>query len=173
LPAGTGVVGTLMSNLGLELALKARDIPFIRANVGDRYVMAEMANRGWVLGGENSGHIVCRQHTTTGDAIIAALQVVLALRRRDQRLADARQAWHKYPQILVNVRLTPGQDPTQQAELQQACDQVVEALDGRGRVLLRKSGTEPLLRIMVEGEEEAVVRHHAEALAALARSLAS
>lgn len=173
LPVGTGVVGTLMSNLGLELALKARDIPFIRANVGDRYVMAEMANRGWVLGGENSGHIVCRQHTTTGDAIIAALQVVLALRRRDQRLADARQAWHKYPQILVNVRLTPGQDPTQQAELQQACDQVVEALDGRGRVLLRKSGTEPLLRIMVEGEEEAVVRHHAEALAALARSLAS
>lgn len=173
LPVGTGVVGTLMSNLGLELALKARDIPFIRANVGDRYVMAEMANRGWVLGGENSGHIVCRQHTTTGDAIIAALQVVLALRRRDQRLADARQAWHKYPQILVNVRLTPGQDPTQHAALQQACDQVVEALEGRGRVLLRKSGTEPLLRIMVDGEEEAVVRHHAEALAALARSLAS
>lgn len=173
LPAGTGVVGTLMSNLGLELALLARDIPFVRANVGDRYVMAEMANRGWVLGGENSGHIVCRQHTTTGDAIIAALQVVLALRRKGQSLAEMRQAWHKYPQVLVNVRLSSGQDPTQHAELQRACDQVVEVLDGRGRVLLRKSGTEPLLRIMVEGEEEAVVRHHAEALAELARSLAS
>lgn len=173
LPEGTGVVGTLMSNLGLELALNARNIPFIRAKVGDRYVMAEMASRGWVLGGENSGHIMCRQHTTTGDAIIAALQVVLALRRRNQRLADARQAWHKYPQVLVNVRLAPGQDPSQHPELQRACDQVVTALGGRGRVLLRKSGTEPLLRVMVEGEEEAVVRHHAEALAELAHALAS
>lgn len=106
LPEGTGVVGTLMSNLGLELALKERGIPFVRANVGDRYVMAEMQSRGWVLGGENSGHILCAQHATTGDAIIAALQVLLALKRRGQSLAKERLAWKKLPQVLINVRFS-------------------------------------------------------------------
>jgi len=119
-----GVVGTLMSNLGLELALADLGIPFVRANVGDRYVIAELLERNWLVGGENSGHIVCFQHTTTGDAIIAALQVLLALRRRDESLAQSRQA-------------------------------------------LRKSGTEPLVRVMVEGDDENMVRGYAEELAKL------
>lgn len=162
-----GVVGTLMSNLGLELALKDREIPFSRAKVGDRYVIAEMLERGWQLGGENSGHIVCSQHTTTGDAIIAALQVVLALRRRGQTLAQERLAWRKCPQVLINVRLKGGVDPLSNPDVQAACDEVDRQMAGRGRVLLRKSGTEPLVRVMVEGDEESVVRQHAEHLAAV------
>ncbi len=171
LPEGSGVVGTLMSNLGLELALSERGIPFARAKVGDRYVMAELLERGWVLGGENSGHLVCRQHATTGDAIIAALQVVLALRRRGTTLATERLAWRKCPQVLINVRLGNGQDPLLHPQLQAASDEVTQALAGRGRVLLRKSGTEPLLRVMVEGENAQEVRRHAEALAEQARIL--
>lgn len=171
LPAGTGVVGTQMSNLGLELALARREIPFVRARVGDRYVMAEMLERGWVLGGENSGHIVCRQHATTGDAIIAALQVLLALRRRGTSLAAERLAWHKCPQVLINVRLGDGADPLANPAVQTACERITTELAGRGRVLLRKSGTEPLVRVMVEGEDAALVRQHAETLAALVREL--
>jgi len=165
LPEGTGVVGTLMTNLGLELALKERGIPFIRANVGDRYVMAEMVEHKWVLGGENSGHILCAQHATTGDAIIAALQVLLALRRRGQSLAKERLAWKKLPQVLINVRLAGGVDPVSDPQVQAACDEVTTAMAGRGRVLLRKSGTEPLVRVMVEGDDEAVVMQHAQRLA--------
>lgn len=160
-----GVVGTLMSNLGLELALKARDIPFVRAKVGDRYVMAEMLNHNWSLGGENSGHILCAQHTTTGDAIIAALQVLLALRRRGKTLAGERLAWSKLPQELINVRFKGEVDPINHPEVKRACDEVTQAMAGRGRVLLRKSGTEPLVRVMVEGEDEKQVRLHAEHLA--------
>lgn len=171
LPEGTGVVGTLMSNLGLELALAERGIPLVRAKVGDRYVMAEMLERGWVLGGENSGHIVCRQHATTGDAIIAALQVLLALRRRGQSLAEARHGLRKCPQVLINVRFAGGQDPVTHPEVQQACAAVTEALAGRGRVLLRKSGTEPLVRVMVEGDDAGLVRQHAEALAAKVKAV--
>ena len=165
LPEGTGVVGTLMTNLGLELALKERGIPFIRANVGDRYVMAEMVEHKWVLGGENSGHILCAQHATTGDAIIAALQVLLALRRRGQSLAKERLAWKKLPQVLINVRLAGEVDPVSDPQVQAACDDVTTAMAGRGRVLLRKSGTEPLVRVMVEGDDEAVVMQHAQRLA--------
>ncbi|MCQ4315033.1 phosphoglucosamine mutase [Stutzerimonas zhaodongensis] len=160
-----GVVGTLMSNLGLELALQARDIPFVRAKVGDRYVMAEMLERAWVLGGENSGHIVCAQHVSTGDAIIAALQVVLALRRRGQNLAHERMAWKKCPQILINVRFSGSQDPISHPQVKAVCDSVSERMAGRGRVLLRKSGTEPLVRVMVEGDDEKQVRLYAEELA--------
>ncbi len=145
--------------------MKAREIPFVRAKVGDRYVIAEMLERGWPLGGENSGHIVCAQHTTTGDAIIAALQVVLALRRRGQSLAQERLAWHKCPQVLINVRYAGGIDPLSHPDVQAACDDVTERMAGRGRVLLRKSGTEPLVRVMVEGDDEKQVREHAEALA--------
>lgn len=160
-----GVVGTLMSNLGLELALKAREIPFVRANVGDRYVMAEMLGRNWALGGENSGHIVCAQHVSTGDAIIAALQVVLALRRRGQSLAQERLALKKCPQVLINVRFSGDRDPVSDPQVKAACDGVTEQMAGRGRVLLRKSGTEPLVRVMVEGESEKEVRRYAEELA--------
>ncbi|KPA91546.1 MULTISPECIES: phosphoglucosamine mutase [Pseudomonas] len=162
-----GVVGTLMSNLGMELALKELDIPFVRANVGDRYVIAELLERDWLVGGENSGHILCLNHNTTGDAIIAALQVLLALRRRGETLAEARQVVRKCPQVLVNVRFGGGVDPVKHPQVVAECERVTEAMNGRGRVLLRKSGTEPLVRVMVEGEDEASVRGHAEGLAKL------
>ena len=162
-----GVVGTLMSNLGLELALDDLGIPFVRANVGDRYVIAGLQERDWQVGGENSGHIVCFQHTTTGDAIIAALQVLLALRRRGDSLAQARQALRKCPQVLVNVRFGGGVDPVEHPAVKEACARVTEAMKGRGRVLLRKSGTEPLVRVMVEGDNESMVRGYADELAKL------
>ncbi|GFM57441.1 phosphoglucosamine mutase [Pseudomonas cichorii] len=162
-----GVVGTLMSNLGLELALAELNIPFVRANVGDRYVIAELLERDWQIGGENSGHIVCFQHTTTGDAIIAALQVLLALRRRGVSLCEIRQKLRKCPQVLVNVRFGGGVDPVTHPSVQEACARVTEEMAGRGRVLLRKSGTEPLVRVMVEGEDETLVRNYADELAKL------
>ncbi|WP_300651476.1 phosphoglucosamine mutase [Pseudomonas sp.] len=160
-----GVVGTLMSNLGLELALADLGIPFVRAKVGDRYVVAELLERNWQIGGENSGHLVCFQHTTTGDAIIAALQVLLALKRRGQSLAEARQGLRKCPQVLINVRFAGGVDPLEHPAVRDASARVTEQMAGRGRVLLRKSGTEPLLRVMVEGDDEAQVRGYADELA--------
>jgi phosphoglucosamine mutase len=160
-----GVVGTLMSNLGLELALADLGVPFVRAKVGDRYVIAELLSRNWQLGGENSGHLVCFQHTTTGDAIIAALQVLLALKRRGQTLGEARLGMQKCPQVLVNVRFAGGVDPLEHPAVQQASARVTELMAGRGRVLLRKSGTEPLVRVMVEGDDEGLVRGYADELA--------
>ncbi|WP_349572801.1 phosphoglucosamine mutase [Azotobacter salinestris] len=160
-----GVVGTLMSNLGLELALQDIGIPFERAKVGDRYVMAELLARNWQLGGESSGHIVCCHHSTTGDGIIAALQVLMALKHRGQRLAEARQGMRKFPQVLVNVRYAGDKDPVGHPAVQEACERVTEQMAGRGRVLLRKSGTEPLVRVMVEGDDESQVRLHADNLA--------
>ena len=165
LMGGGGVVGTLMSNLGLELALGEMQIPFARAKVGDRYVMAELQERGWQLGGENSGHIVCCRHTTTGDAIIAALQVLLSLKRRGETLQQACGGVRKCPQVLVNVKFSGGKDPVENPSVQEACNEVTRKMAGRGRVLLRKSGTEPLVRVMVEGDDESQVRQHAEALA--------
>jgi phosphoglucosamine mutase len=162
-----GVVGTLMTNLGVELAFAELNIPFVRASVGDRYVTAELLERNWQLGGENSGHIVCFQHTTTGDAIIAALQVLLALRRRGESLALARQSLRKCPQVLVNVRYEGDIDPVEHPSVQAACERVTVAMGGRGRVLLRKSGTEPLVRVMVEGDDEVMVRGYADELAKL------
>jgi len=162
-----GVVGTLMSNLGLELALADLGIPFVRAGVGDRYVIADLQERDWQVGGENSGHIVCFQHTTTGDAIIAALQVLLALRRRGESLAQARQALRKCPQVLLNVRFGGDGNPVEHPAVKEACARVTEAMNGRGRVLLRKSGTEPLVRVMVEGDDEIMVRGYAEELTKL------
>ncbi|MBC3375990.1 phosphoglucosamine mutase [Pseudomonas sp. SWRI92] len=162
-----GVVGTLMSSLGLELALADLDIPFVRANVGDRYVISELLERNWVIGGENSGHIVCFDHTTTGDAIIAALQVLMALKARNEGLAQSRQALRKCPQVLINVRFGGGANPIEHPTVKQAGERVTQAMAGRGRVLLRKSGTEPLVRVMVEGEDEAQVRGYAEELAKL------
>ncbi|PQP05630.1 MULTISPECIES: phosphoglucosamine mutase [Pseudomonas] len=162
-----GVVGTLMSNLGLELALADLAIPFVRANVGDRYVISELLERDWMVGGENSGHIVCFSHTTTGDAIIAALQVLMALKRRAEGLAQSRQALRKCPQVLINVRFGGGASPLEHPAVKQASDRVTQEMAGRGRVLLRKSGTEPLVRVMVEGEDEIQVRGYAEELAKL------
>ncbi|KTC31673.1 phosphoglucosamine mutase [Pseudomonas sp. L5B5] len=162
-----GVVGTLMSNLGLELALAELGIPFVRANVGDRYVIAELLERNWLVGGENSGHILCLRHATTGDAIIAALQVLMALKARGESLVQCRQGLRKCPQVLVNVRFGGGDSPVEHPAVKEACERVTTAMAGRGRVLLRKSGTEPLVRVMVEGDDEIQVRAYADELAKL------
>lgn len=159
-----GVVGTLMSNLGLELAFKDLGIPFVRAKVGDRYVMSELLTRGWQLGGENSGHIVCCHFTTTGDAIIAALQVLMALKRSGLGLDEALHGYSKCPQVLINVRFKGEVDPVEHPRVVAACEQVTEKMAGRGRVLLRKSGTEPLVRVMVEGDDAVQVTRYAEEL---------
>jgi len=159
-----GVVGTLMSNLGLELAFKDLGIPFVRANVGDRYVTGELLARNWQLGGENSGHILCCHFTTTGDAIIAALQVLMALKRAGLELDEALQGRTKCPQVLINVRYKGDLNPVEHPLVVKACEEVTAKMAGRGRVLLRKSGTEPLVRVMVEGDDAAVVADYAEAL---------
>ena len=148
-----GVVGTLMSNMGLELALEKLDIPFARSNVGDRYVMQMLREKGWSLGAENSGHIINLNHTSTGDGIIAALNVLTAVCQRKESLFDLRQGMTMLPQLLVNVRFSGGGDPINALSVQACVEKVNAQLSGRGRVLLRKSGTEPLIRVMVEGPE--------------------
>src|SRR5690606_1596215 len=169
----SGLVGTLMSNLGFEHALGRLGVSFARAKVGDRYVLELMKEKGWHLGGENSGHIICLDKHTTGDGIIAALQVLAALRQGGETLAQACADLHMYPQKLINVRLPLGFDWKSDPGIAASRLQAEQALDGKGRVLLRPSGTEPLLRVMVEGENEKDVLAHAEAIAASARSATS
>jgi phosphoglucosamine mutase len=152
-----GVVGTLMANMGLELALKALGVPFARSAVGDRYVVEMLLDKGWRIGGENSGHIISLDHTTTGDGIVSSLLVLSALVHSGLTLKELRSGMTKFPQVLVNVRFSGGTDPLQAPEVQQAVTEAEEELGDRGRVLLRKSGTEPLIRVMVEGESEALV----------------
>lgn len=160
-----GVVGTLMSNLGFELALQQRKIPFVRTNVGDRYVIEAMQKNGWDLGGESSGHIVCNHVTTTGDGIVSALQVLLALRTSNSKLADARHGMHKFPQVMINVRAQQKFDLAQYPVISAAVQRAEEKLGGQGRVLLRPSGTEPVVRVMVEGADADVVKPLAAELA--------
>jgi phosphoglucosamine mutase len=160
-----GVVGTLMSNLGMELALQDLDIPFVRANVGDRYVLEQMREHGWILGGESSGHIICLNQTTTGDGIIAALQVLDALVSADKTLHELKKGMIKMPQTMVNVRLSERIDPLENPLVQQAVVAIEQQLGDRGRVLLRLSGTEPLVRVMVEGEDVKLVSELANELA--------
>lgn len=160
-----GVVGTQMTNLAMELALQDLGIPFCRAKVGDRYVMEMLKELGWRLGGENSGHIICLDHATTGDGIVAALQVLQAVVRAGVSLLQLRAGLQLFPQTLVNVRFAGGVDPLADPAVQQAVKQAEQALAGRGRVLLRKSGTEPLIRVMVEGHEAALVNALAEKIA--------
>lgn len=160
-----GVVGTLMSNLGMELALKELDIPFVRANVGDRYVLEQLREHGWVLGGESSGHIICLDRTTTGDGIVAALQVLDAIVSRGKTLHDLKSGMVKMPQTMVNVRLQDRSDPVKNPLVQQAVAETESTLGDRGRVLLRMSGTEPLVRVMVEGEDAELVGQLANKLA--------
>ena len=148
-----GVVGTLMSNMGLELALKDMGVPFARSNVGDRYVMEMLKEKGWQLGAENSGHVINLKHTSTGDGIIAALNVLTALCISDKTLLELRQGMTMLPQILVNVRFEGDHDPIEAVNVTAKVDEVNKTLEGRGRVLLRKSGTEPLIRVMVEGPD--------------------
>lgn len=150
---GGGVVGTLMSNFGLELALQQLDIGFARAKVGDRYVMEVLGEKGWQLGGESSGHIVCLDKTTTGDGIVAALQVLAVMVALDMPLADLKNGMTKMPQKMINVRLPDKRDVMGNPSVQTAVREVESRLVGRGRVLLRPSGTEPLIRVMVEGSD--------------------
>ncbi len=148
-----GVVGTLMSNMGLELALKQLGIPFARAKVGDRYVLEKLQEKGWQLGAENSGHVILLDKTTTGDGIVAGLQVLTAMVRNHMSLHDLCSGMKLLPQVLVNVRFSGEADPLMADSVIQASAAVEKELAGRGRVLLRKSGTEPLIRVMVEGED--------------------
>lgn len=152
-----GVIGTLMSNMGLEIALKQLGIPFERAKVGDRYVLEKLQEKGWRMGAENSGHIILLDKTTTGDGIVAGLQVLSAMVRNQMSLHDLCSGMKLLPQVLVNVRFSGSHDPLQSDGVLAANEQVEKALAGKGRVLLRKSGTEPLIRVMVEGENEADV----------------
>lgn len=152
-----GVVGTVMSNLGLELALKDLGCNFVRTMVGDRYVIAELMEHGWELGGEPSGHIVCRHFTTTGDGIIAALQVLAAMIAEGKSLGDLRKGLVKLPQSVVNIRLANKDTVLEHETVKKAIREAEKRLGDRGRVLLRPSGTEPLVRLMVEAEDEQVV----------------
>lgn len=151
---GGGVVGTLMSNLGLEHGLAKRNIDFARAGVGDRYVMEMLKDRGWQLGGENSGHIICLDRTTTGDGIIATLQVLTAIMNSGKNLHELKRHMVKYPQVLINVPSVEGFDPDQDDRVLTAIRETELELADRGRVLLRKSGTEPLIRVMAEGQDD-------------------
>ena len=160
-----GVVGTKMSNLGMELALAKLEVPFARTAVGDRFVLREMQQRGWQLGGESSGHIICRDITTTGDGIVSALQALTAVALTDKPLMELRSAMQKFPQTMINVRLGQNHNVSASQSVRDAVSGVEAKLQGRGRVLLRPSGTEPVLRVMVEGED-------ADLVAQLARELA-
>jgi phosphoglucosamine mutase len=160
-----GVVGTLMTNLGMEQGLADLGIPFVRAAVGDRYVLEKLIDNDWQLGGENSGHIICLEKHTTGDGIVSALQALAAMRRTGRTLAELTADLAMYPQVLVNVAVPRGFDYKAHAPIARAQADAERSLDGRGRVLLRPSGTEPVLRVMVEGEPR-------EAIESAARSIA-
>jgi phosphoglucosamine mutase len=168
-----GVVGTLMSNFGLERALSQLSIPFARSKVGDRYVLEELKRHGWELGGEGSGHIVCLDLNTTGDGIVSALQVLAAMVTTGRTLADLRMGMEKLPQTLVNVNaMEPGR-VVALARVKRAVGEIEDSLAGTGRVLLRPSGTEPLVRVMVEGEDASLVARLADDLAAVVRAAAN
>jgi len=160
-----GVVGTLMTNMAVELALRQRDIPLVRAKVGDRYVLEELTARGWQLGGEGSGHLLALDCHTTGDGIVSALQVLQALQRNGSSLPTALRGVALFPQTLLNVRLPEGFDWRSSTALA-AAQQAVEAeLGDTGRVLIRPSGTEPVLRIMVEARDAGVGQQAAQRMA--------
>lgn len=165
-----GVVGTLMSNIGLEKAFSREGIAFKRAKVGDRYVLETMVKNGWELGGEQSGHIISLKHATTGDGIISALQVVSAVSYYQKSLAELKLGMHKFPQLLVNIRLESMNCSLENKELKAAVKLAEKRLGDEGRVLIRKSGTEPLLRIMVEGDDDDVVKSIASSLSDVVRS---
>lgn len=148
-----GVVGTVMSNMGLQLALEQANIGFERARVGDRYVVQGLEKNGWLLGGESSGHILTLDKSTTGDAIVAGLQVLAIMAKQQKALSQLIKNYQKLPQMLVNVKLSQKQDPYNFPELVEKFNQAEEKLQGRGRLLVRASGTEPLIRVMVESDD--------------------
>jgi phosphoglucosamine mutase len=161
-----GVVGTLMTNLGMELAIKELGLNFARSKVGDRYVLEMLKENDWTIGGESSGHIICLDRTTTGDGIVSALQVLAYLVTENISLHQAKSGMKKFPQLMINIPLQGNADPMQSSAVQQSVVQAETRLAGRGRVLLRSSGTEPLIRVMVEGEDELLVTQLANEIAA-------
>jgi phosphoglucosamine mutase len=160
-----GVVGTVMSNIGFERALYQLGVDFVRVPVGDRHIMGELTRLNWHLGGEPSGHIICTDSMTTGDGIITALQVLSAMRHRKEPLSQLKSGWVKYPQVLVNVKVADHSDLSLKNRIQETLKNIEDELGEKGRVLLRRSGTELLVRVMVEGEDEAHVRQLANRLA--------
>ena len=165
-----GVVGTLMTNMAVELALQERGVQFVRAKVGDRYVLEELARHGWLLGGEGSGHLLALDRHTTGDGLISALQVLQACVRSGRTLPEMLEPIRLFPQVLLNVRLAPGQDWKANTLLAQATQAAEAELAGSGRVLIRASGTEPLLRVMVEARDADQANRCAQRLADAARA---
>ena len=170
---GGGVVGTLMSNLGLVLALKREKIDFVRANVGDRYVMQQLKEHNWRFGGESSGHLLCLDSTSTGDGVVAALQIMMALQDSGKSLHELKSGMVKCPQTMINVRRNKDIDVAKDKTIQAAAADVEAELDGRGRVLLRPSGTEPVVRVMVEGENGELVAKKALQLAEIVEKIIS
>jgi phosphoglucosamine mutase len=167
-----GVVGTLMSNYGFELAMKEMGIPFTRANVGDRYVNEAMKTEGWTLGGESSGHIICADVTTTGDGLVSALKVLFAAVSSGDSLYALKNGMKKLPQTMINVRVVKKFDIDSSARLMAAVAEAEVELAGRGRVLLRPSGTEPVIRVMVEGEDLELVSVLAKRLSVVVEEVA-
>lgn len=167
------VVGTVMSNLGLEHALKSHDIEFRRASVGDRYVLETLRETGGVIGGETSGHVICLDQTTTGDGLVSALQVLAVMKRSGKPLSELAAGMPKYPQKMLNVRTRKRLDPAASPEIRDAVSQAEGELADSGRVVLRASGTEPVIRVMVEGRNENQVLHLAERLAAVVAEVAT
>jgi phosphoglucosamine mutase len=163
------VVGTVMSNLGLEHALRSEGIEFLRAAVGDRYVLELMKKQGSMLGGETSGHLLCLDRTTTGDGLVSALQVLAVMKRTGRSLAELAAGMPQFPQVMVNVRVRERIDPRQSPAIQEHVGRVEQALGATGRVVLRASGTEPLIRVMVEGQDDQVVSRYANELAETVR----
>jgi len=159
------VVGTLMSNFGLEQALRTQGIEFKRAAVGDRYVMEMLRQGGWTLGGESSGHIICLDRTSTGDGIVAALQVMAEVYKSGSPLHELKKGMTKFPQVMLNVPVVPGFDVSKSSAIQKAYNDVLSELRDEGRVLLRPSGTEPVIRVMVEGPDSGQVQALASQLA--------
>ncbi|GAB4391645.1 MAG: phosphoglucosamine mutase [Gammaproteobacteria bacterium] len=168
-----GVIGTVMSNLGLETALQQLKIAFARTKVGDRHINAKLQETGWLLGGEPSGHIIHRGATTTGDGIVAALQVLLAMCNHQQSLHDLKLGMRKYPQTIINVCVANSQQLIQQERITQAIKQAEAELQNNGRVLVRASGTEPMIRVMVEGQDAIAINNIAKQLASVVEDVAT
>ena len=166
------VVGTVMSNLGLEVALRESGIDFQRAPVGDRYVLGLLRETGGTLGGETSGHIICLDKTTTGDGIVSALQVLAVMKQTGRSLAELASGMRKFPQVLLNVKVAARFDPAQVPAVRDAVQRIEQRMNGEGRVVLRPSGTEPVIRVMVEGRDEGATRAAATELAEVVRSAA-
>jgi phosphoglucosamine mutase len=162
-----------MSNLGLEHALAEIGVEFRRAQVGDRYVLAMLNEAGGTLGGEASGHILCLDKTTTGDGLISALQVLAVMKQTGAGLAELAAGMRKYPQVLLNVRVAKRFDPLQAPSVVKVAQEVERRFDGRGRIVLRASGTEPVIRVMVEGHDAGLVKQGAREIAAVVEAAAA